>query len=211
MLYICYSACSWENRSLEGTILHIQETKASQNTMFRDLILLTEEAMKTDSLQKYLQCGIMWINKTRKLWRLLGGGFCRWAFDSDLKTPRVCLVWSFGAISLSVSVGLTLRKIDMAIILSITYSICVTTDTLSFSSTARSKGQGLNWPLISGSLEMASHWKPFVMGNPFLIELMHLHSLCESWKSGQRAFGIWVCFFYLFISPITIICGEGNL
>lgn len=51
MLCIFYSACSWENRSLEGTILHMQETKASQITVFGDLILLTEEAMKTDGLQ----------------------------------------------------------------------------------------------------------------------------------------------------------------
>lgn len=84
--------------------------------------------------------------------------------------PRVSFVWSF---CYWVFLRYSLWKIDVAIISNITYYICVVTGTISFSKVKRSWTKLITYQWI---FRNGSEWKSFVMGNPFLIEFMHLLS-----------------------------------
>lgn len=168
MLCICYSACTEENTSLEGTILHIQESKAWQITMFRDLTFMTGGSL--EDRQPSALCVALCAETPLRI--LEGGGaFCghytptwthRSLFQMEFRSfPWVCPWYS-------------LWIIYEAITLNITYDICIVTGTIPFSKVKRLWTELISYQWI---FRNGSEWKPFVIGNPFLIEFMHLLSL----------------------------------
>lgn len=171
MLCICYSACTKENRSLEGTILHIQATKAWQISMFRDLALMMGEALMTDyhllQLSSLWRCVLKTLEKSLKVpsWGASCGHYTpTWTHTSPSQVEFLLFHW--------VCQRYSLWKIYEGIILNITY-ICVVKGTTSFLKVKRlwTKLITYQWIFRDGS-----EWKPFVMENPFLIEFMHLLS-----------------------------------
>lgn len=111
----------------------------------------------------------------------------------------------------------SLWKIYEAIILNITYDICVVTGTFSFCKVKRSWAKLITYQRI---FRNGSEWKPFVMGNPFLIEFMHLLSfwglgliLLSSQKPDVKPVWSRYCADLPILAPcriplITLICGK---
>lgn len=75
-----------------------------------------------------------------------------------------------------------LWETDATIILNHADCICVVTGTVSFNEVKRSRAELIDYQWI---FRNGSEWKPFVIGNPFLIEFTHLLSLFEEWFSCQ--------------------------
>lgn len=166
MLCICYSACTEENTSLEGTILHIQETKAWQITMFRDLTLMTGGSL--EDRQSSALCVALCVESWKMPWwgALCGHYTPTWTHRSLFQLEFRLFPWECPWYSL--------WMIYEAIILNLTYDICIVTGTIPFSKVKRSWTElsSYQWIFRNGT-----EWKPFVIGNPFLIEFMHLLSL----------------------------------
>lgn len=146
-----------KNRSLEGTILHIQETKAWQITMFRDLDLMTGEALKTETRLKCLLWGSRVRQSSKILWWCWGMGGGGWLLFVVITPQQDSTAVPFNRGFLSFHWA-CLRNSPWKILWGGNFKISPPTFVLFHvpSHSARSKGPGLNWSLISGSLEMAA-------------------------------------------------------
>lgn len=146
-----------KNRSLEGTILHIQETKAWQITMFRDLDLMTGEALETETRLKCLLWGSRARESSKILWWCWGmgegSGCCLWSLHPNRITQPFLSIGGFLSFHWACP-----RNSPWKILQGGNFKISPPTFVLFQvpSHSARSKGPGLNWSLISGSLEMAA-------------------------------------------------------
>lgn len=150
--------------------------------MFRALPLMTGEALKTDYHLRCLLCGVMCA--TKPLWSredtLVGEAFC-----GQSLYPTMSLFQEGFLLFQWVFLSHPLWETDATTILNHVDYICVVTGTVSFHKVERSWTRLITYQWI---FRNGGERKPFVIGNPFLIEFMHLLSLfeesfsCQAWS-----------------------------